>query len=171
MADVARPDRSKASGVAGVRPEGSRWAPHDSQVEISAGVPAYRPRVSLLWWVRKPAYLLFVLRELSSLFVAWFVVVTLFFTWSVGRGEEQYERFLDLAANPLIVVVNLVALAFLLLHTVTWFNLTPQAMPLRIPRAVPGGLRGRSVPAVAVVAAQWAGFVFVSAFIIWLVVR
>jgi fumarate reductase subunit C len=170
MADVARPDRSKASGVAGVRPEGSRWARRDTPVEISAGVPAYRPRVSLLWWVHKPAYLLFVLRELSSVFVAWFVVVTLFFAWSVGQGEEQYGRFLELAANPLVVVVNLAALAFLLLHTVTWFKLTPQAMPLRVPKAMPGGYGGRRVPAVAVVAAQWAGFVVVSALVVWLVV-
>lgn len=171
MAEVVRPDKSGTSGVAGIRPDDSRWARRDRPVEISAGVPAYRPRTSLLWWMHKPSYLLFVLRELSSLFVAWFVVVTLFFAWSVGQGEEQYGRFLDLAANPLVVAVNLVALAFLLLHTVTWFNLTPQAMPLRVPKAVPGGYGGRRVPAVAVVVAQWAGFVIVSALVVWLVVR
>lgn len=170
MAEVARHDRPEATGVTGPRSDHSRWAHYESPVEISDGVPAYRPRVSLLWWVRKPAYLLFVLRELSSVFVAWFVVVTLFFAWSVGRGEEQYERFLDLAANPLVVAINVVALAFVLLHTVTWFNLTPQAMPLRVPKAVPGGYGGRRVPGVVIVAAQWAGFVVVSAIILWLVV-
>jgi fumarate reductase subunit C len=170
MSDVVRPDKSGTRGVAGVRTDDSRWARRDRSLEISAGVPAYRPRASLLWWMHKPSYLLFVLRELSSVFVAWFVVVTLFFAWSVGQGEEQYERFVDLAANPLIVVVNLVALAFLLLHTVTWFNLTPQAMPLRVPKALPGGYGGRRVPAVAVIAAQWAAFVVISAFVVWLVV-
>jgi fumarate reductase subunit C len=171
MADTVRPDGSEASGVTGVRPDNSRWAPHESPVEISAGVPAYRPRVSLLWWVHKPAYLLFVLRELSSVFVAWFVAVTVAFAWSVGRGEEQYERFLEFAGNPLVVVINVVALAFLLFHTITWFNLTPQAMPLRVPKAVPRGFGGRPIPPLVVVAAQWAGFVVVSAFVIWLVVR
>lgn len=169
MADV-RPQDSEANGVTSTRADESRWAPRESPVEISAGVPAYRPRASLLWWMHKPAYLLFVLRELSSLFVAWFVVVTLYFAWSVGRGEEQYERFLELAANPLVVVANLVALAFLILHTVTWFNLTPQAMPLRVPKSVPGGLGGRPVPGLLVVAAQWAGFVVVSVIVVWLVV-
>jgi fumarate reductase subunit C len=171
MAGAVRPGRSEAGRVAGARPDNSRWAPHESSVAISAGVPAYRPRVSLLWWVHKPAYLLFVLRELSSVFVAWFVGVTVAFAWSVGRGEEQYARFLEFAANPLVVVINVVALAFLLLHTITWFNLTPQAMPLRVPKSVPRGLGGRPVPSLVVVAAQWVGFVVVSALVSWLVVR
>jgi fumarate reductase subunit C len=123
---------------------------------------AYRRRPSIWWWVRKRSYLLFVLRELSSVFVAWFVALTLALVWSVGRGAEQYERFLDVASNPFAVALNVVALAFLLLHTITWFNLTPKAMPIR--------LFGARVPPAAIVTAQWAGFAAVSAFVIWLVV-
>jgi fumarate reductase subunit C len=171
MPDAVRSDNPATARFAGIHPDRSRWAGGDRPVETAAGVRAYRPPVSLLWWVRKRSYVLFVLRELSSLFVAWFVGVTLAFAWSVGRGPEQYERFLDFAANPIIVAINVVALAFLLLHTLTWFNLTPQAMPLRFPKAMLGRLGGRRVPAKAVVAAQWAGFVAVSAFVVWLVVR
>ena len=58
--------------------------------------------------------------------------------------------------------MNAVALAFLLLHTVTWFALTPRAMVLR--------LRGRQVPGIVIIAAQYAGLAVVSAFIYWLVV-
>ncbi|TDD70292.1 fumarate reductase subunit C [Jiangella aurantiaca] len=122
----------------------------------------YRPRPSIWWWVRKRSYLLFVLRELSSVFVAWFVALTLALVWSVERGAEQYERLLDVLSNPFAVALNVVALAFLLLHTITWFNLTPKAMPIR--------LFGARVPPVAIVAAQWAAFAAVSAFVIWLVV-
>lgn len=162
MTGVVRPDDARTASVARVRAE---KAP-----EALAGPRTYRPRMSLFWWVHKRSYLLFVLRELSSVFVAWFVMFTLLFVWSVSRGEERYERLLEIAANPFVVAVNVVALAFLLLHTVTWFNLTPQAIPVRLPTALPGGLRGRRVPAVAIVAAQWAGFVVVSAFVVWLVV-
>lgn len=123
---------------------------------------AYRPKPSILWWVGKRSYMLFILRELSSVFVAWFVVFTLAFVWSVGLGEEQYERFLDVAANPFVAALNVVSLAFLLLHTVTWFDLTPKAMPIRV--------RGRHVPPVAIVAAQWVSFAAVSALVVWLVV-
>jgi fumarate reductase subunit C len=150
-----------------VQPGRSRTSGHPRQrtarsIPVRARPRTYRPRMSVFWWVHKRSYLLFVLRELSSVFVAWFVFITLLFAWSVFRGEEQYERFLSIAANPFVVAVNVVALAFLLLHTVTWFNLTPQAMPVRV--------RGRRLPPVAIVAAQWAGFLVVSAFVVWLVV-
>lgn len=123
---------------------------------------SYRQRPSIWWWVHKRSYLLFVLRELSSVFVAWFVAFTLALVWSVARGVERYERFLDVASNPFAIALNVVALAFLLLHTITWFNLTPKAMPIR--------LFGARVPPVAIVTAQWAGFAAVSVFVIWLVV-
>ncbi|MQA06407.1 MAG: fumarate reductase subunit C [Streptosporangiales bacterium] len=122
----------------------------------------YRQQPSILWWVGKRSYALFILRELSAVAVAWFVAVTLAFAWSVGAGEEQYQRYLDVAANPVVVAVDVVALLFLLLHTVTWFDLTPKAMPVRV--------RGRRTPPAAIVAAQWVGFAAVSALVVWLVV-
>ena len=42
----------------------------------------YRPRVSTYWWLGRWPYLRFILRELSSLAVAFFVVLTL-------RSEER----------------------------------------------------------------------------------
>ena len=45
----------------------------------------------------------------------------------------------------------------------TWFNLTPQAMALRV--------RGRPVPAAAVIGAQYAGLAVVSVVVAWLVTR
>jgi succinate dehydrogenase subunit C len=124
--------------------------------------PEYRPKMSLWWWLSKWSYLLFVLRELSSVFVAWFVVYLLLFVRAVFLGEEQYQDFLAWAANPVVVLVNVVALLFLLLHTVTWFGLTPQAVPAR--------LRGRPVPASLIVASQYVGWAAVSVFVYWLVV-
>jgi fumarate reductase subunit C len=125
-------------------------------------VPSYQRRIGVFWWVHKRSYFLFVMRELSSLSVAWFVVYLLMFVAAVGGGEETYERFLDRASSPLLLVVNAVALGFLVLHTVTWFSLTPKAMVLQ--------LRGRRVPGLVIIAAQYAGLAVVSGFIYWLVV-
>ncbi len=119
--------------------------------------------ISVFWWVRKRTYFVFVMRELSSLFVAWFVLFLLLMVRAVGEGEAAYQDFLDLAASPAMLVLNTVGLAFIVLHTVTWFSLTPQAMDLR--------LGGRPVPGVAGVAAQYAGLAVVSAFVLWLVMR
>jgi fumarate reductase subunit C len=125
-------------------------------------VPSYQRRVGVFWWVRKRTYFLFVMRELSSLFVAWFVAYLLMFVAAVAGGQQDYERFLDRASSPLLLVVNAVALVFLVLHTVTWFSLTPEAMVLR--------LGGRRVSGAVIIAAQYAGLAVVSGFIYWLVV-
>ena len=128
-----------------------------------AGVRLYRPRVSTWWWTRKRSYFVFVMRELSSIFIAWFVVYLLLLVYAVGQGEAAYRTFLDWASAPWVVALNVVALLFVLLHTVTWFSLTPQAMDVR--------LDGRRVPGFHVIAGQYTGLVVVSLFILWLVTQ
>ena len=148
----------------------------------------YRKPVSRLWWTKKRSYFMFVMRELSSVFVAWFAVFLMVMVFAIGRGEASYLRFLDLAASPIVIVVNIVALAFAVLHTVTWFVLTPQAMVVRLGgRLVPAvkmvNVAGRTVPAATavrvggrvtagmVIASQYLALIVVSAFIAWLVLR
>ena len=63
--------------------------------------------------------------------------------------------FLDTLANPLMVVLNVVALAFVLLHTITFANLTPRAMVVK--------LRGRRVPSRAILAGVYFGWLVVTA--------
>ena len=113
------------------------------------------------WWVRKWSYFVFVMRELSSIFVAWWVVYLLILSAAVGRGDEAYGDFQDFASNPAVITFNLIAFAFVMLHAVTWFALTPKAMDVK--------LGDRPVPGIVVVASQYAGLVVVSAFIWWLV--
>jgi fumarate reductase subunit C len=122
----------------------------------------YRAPVSVFWWLRRGSYTFFVLREISSVFVAWSVVYLLLFVRAAGQGDAAYHRFVDWATTPWVVVLDLVTVAFLLLHAVTWFNLTPAAMVVR--------LRGRRVPATLVAGGAYAAWVVVSAVIVWLVV-
>jgi fumarate reductase subunit C len=122
----------------------------------------YRQRVPLLWWARRRSYATFLLREVSSLFVALFVVELLLLVRAVANGPAAYEGFLDAMANPAVIVVNVVALAFVLLHAVTFANLTPRAMVVR--------MRGRTVPPRAILAGVYLGWLVVTAFLAWLVV-
>lgn len=123
----------------------------------------YHPRVPVLWWTRKPSYFVFVMRELSSLFIAWLVLYLLLFVRAVGRGDAAYAEFLDWATSPWLVVLNAVAFAFLVLHTITWFSLTPQAMVI--------DLGGRRVPPAVIIGAQYAALAVVSVLVYWLVTR
>ncbi|HEX6149132.1 fumarate reductase subunit C [Nocardioides sp.] len=123
----------------------------------------YRRPISTWWWLRKRSYFLFVMRELSSIFVAWLVLYLLLFVRAVFEGEEAYRDFLDRASSGPLLVLNVLAFGFLLLHTVTWFGVTPQAMDLRV--------RGQKVPKGAILGAQYVALVVVSGFVFWLVAR
>jgi fumarate reductase subunit C len=122
----------------------------------------HRQRVPVLWWLRRRSYTLFMLRELSSLFVAWFVVYLLLLVRAVARGAAEYQRFLDWSASPWVVVLNVVALAFVAYHAITFVNLTPQAMVVR--------LRGNRLPPRVLAGSIYLVWLLVSAFLAWLVV-
>jgi fumarate reductase subunit C len=126
-------------------------------------VRTYRRPVSTWWWLRKRSYFVFVMRELSSLFIAWLVVYLLLLVAAIGRGPAAYSCFLDFAGNPAVVVLNLISFGFVVLHTITWFSLTPKAIDARV--------AGRPVPAGAVIASQYVGLAVVFAFVVWLVTR
>lgn len=121
----------------------------------------YRTPVRTLWWLRRRSYLLFILRELSSVFVAWFVVFLLLLVHAVSRGNNEYQRFLHWASNPWVLLVNVVALAFVALHAVTWFDLTPKAIVVR--------LRGKRVPSAWIAGSSYLAWAAVSALVTWLV--
>jgi succinate dehydrogenase subunit C len=42
------------------------------------------PRMSTYWWLGRRSYLTFILRELSSIFIAWFVVYVLLLVHAVS---------------------------------------------------------------------------------------
>jgi fumarate reductase subunit C len=128
---------------------------------VTAPIHVYRQPVDRYWWVKRRSYLLFTLREISCVFVAWFVVYLLLLVHAISAGRDSYARFLDWSANPLLVALNVVALIFLLLHAVTWFGLAPRAMVVHV--------RGRRIPARAVLAGHYAAWLVVSAVVAWVV--
>ena len=123
----------------------------------------YRRRMSVFWWVGRRSYLVFVLRELSSVFVAWSVVFLLLLIHAVGQGGTQYRHFVHLSGDPWMLALNVVTLAFVLFHALTWFNLAPQAMVVR--------LRGKRVPRTWIADAHYVGWALLSALVAWLILR
>ena len=121
----------------------------------------YKPRISRLWWLGRRSYVLFVIRELSSVFVAWFVVFLLLLVRAVSQGDDEYQRFLDLAATPWMLALNVITLFFVVFHTVTWFNAAPRAIVVR--------LRGRRVPAGFILILHYAAWVLLTGITAWVV--
>lgn len=123
----------------------------------------YRKPVSTFWWVRRRSYLIFVLRELSSVFVAWFVVYLLLLVIAVSSGSGEYQRFLNWSANPWMVALNMIALLFVLLHAVTWFNAAPKAMVVRV--------RGRRVAPTVILGMHYLLWGLLTVIVLWVVLR
>jgi len=128
----------------------------------------YRPRVSTWWWMGRWSYLKFILREISSVFVAWFIVelLMLIHALSSGKGafpQQAYGEFLIWLRNPVVVFVNVVSLFFVVFHAVTWFNLAAAAMVVRV--------KGKKIPGVLIAGSNYAAWIVVTAIIAWFLLR
>lgn len=132
----------------------------DSQVQTEYQPRVLPPSVSTFWWIGKGSYFAFIVRELSCLFVGWFVVYLLLLVSAVSQGDATYQQLLAWSATPLILFVNIVSLLSVAFHAVTFFAAAPRAMIVKVgPNTVPGGL---------VLAGHYAGLAGVSAVVCWL---
>ena len=121
-----------------------------------------RQPVSTYWWLEKRAYVAFILREGSCLFVAWLVAFLLLLIRAVIQGPASYQQFLAWSSTPAIVLLNVVSFLFLIYHAMTFFDAAPQAMVVRIGRT--------RVPAQLVRAAHYGLWAAASAVIAWLLI-
>lgn len=123
----------------------------------------YRRRVSVWWWLKNPAYALFVVRELTSVAVAYFALLMLWQIRALTAGPDAYAAFLERMRSPGCLALNALAFVFLLFHSVTWFNLAPKAMVLR--------LGGHRVPDLLVAGANYAAWAVLSAAVAFVLLR
>lgn len=121
----------------------------------------YRPQISTYWWLGKWPYVKFILRELSSVAVAWTVGLLLLQILTLVRGGDSYDIFEMLMSQPWMIALNIVAFAFLLMHSITWFNLAPKAMAVRV--------GGKRVPAIAISGPQYVAWIGISAIVFYIV--
>lgn len=102
---------------------------------------AYRPRMSAYWYLDHWHYLRYALRESSSFFVAYFCVLTLVQLAALGTSATRYAQFEACMGSPVMIIINAIALAFFLLHAITWFNLVPRvAMRQMLGRPTPDAI-------------------------------
>jgi fumarate reductase subunit C len=72
----------------------------------------------------------------------------------LAQGQAAWDGFVAAFSSPLGVSFQLVCLAFAIYHSVTWFALTPKAMPLMI--------KDEPVPDMAIVGAHYVAWAVVS---------
>jgi fumarate reductase subunit C len=112
--------------------------------------------------LRRLPYAKFITRELTSLAVGYTATLLVIQIWAMGQGEETYQRFLGWLEHPVVIAVHVIVVAGLLFHTVTWLNLAPKALVVRLGQ--------RRVPDAAVVALHYAGLLLATALVAWLLI-
>ena len=87
----------------------------------------WRPQT---WWLRRPTWLLYMVREASAV-VVFLYTVFLLVALGLAARTSSFASFYRALRSPLSLVLHLIALAFLLFHAGTWFRIAAQALPLR----------------------------------------
>lgn len=113
------------------------------------------------WWKDHPFYRFYMVREATVLPL---ILFTLFLTVGLGalvKGPEAWNSWLAFMANPLVVAINIVALAGSLFHAQTFFSMMPQVVPIRI--------KGKLLDKKIIVLTQWAAVAIISLIVLTVV--
>jgi len=121
------------------------------------GYTTYRPRLPWAWWRRNPRYTLYMLRELSSVFIAIWSALFLVQLGKLRRGRDEYDEFVAAQRRPGWIAFNVVAFLFALLHAVTWFQLSGVVLSGLAQKVRVGGFKLTSDMLTAGNFAGWAG--------------
>ncbi len=123
----------------------------------------YYRRVSTYWWLWRPAYLKFILRELSSVPAAYFVVLILLALRALTQGPEAYAAFQAWLRTPVAIGLNVISFFFVVFHAITWFNLAPRALVVRV--------HGKRMPDSLIARSNYVAWLVVSVIVAWLILR
>lgn len=122
---------------------------------MSQSYETYKPKLSPAWWLKSRRYFLFMMRELSSVFIAAFVLLFLYQLFALAKGPEAYKACRSVLTSPAFVAFYAVAFVFALYHTITWLGVMGRVQVVR--------LGAFTVPPKLVTAGAFVGFFLVSA--------
>jgi fumarate reductase subunit C len=119
----------------------------------------YVRKVTRSWWLQHPRYIVYMVRELTSLFVGLYCALLVVGLVRLSQGQAAWDGFVAALCSPLGVAFQLLCLGFATYHSVTWFALTPKAMPLR--------MKGEPVPGGVIVGVHYVAWAAVSAVVLF----
>ena len=93
--------------------------------------PYVREIPKFRWFFRHPRYLRYMAREVTCLFIGAYTLLMVWGLRELAEGPAAWAAFLECLKSPGSIVFHVLALAFALYHSITWFNLTPKALPVQ----------------------------------------
>jgi fumarate reductase subunit C len=110
------------------------------------------------WWLKRKSYFLFMIRELTCLFVGGYALFLL-----VLASRIDDPGGFSLLTHPLVIALQVIALPMVVYHTVTWLNLTPKVLVV---------WRGETrVSPVLIAGVHYLAWFGVSAVVLWIVLK
>jgi len=124
--------------------------------------PYVREMSKTTWYMRNGRYRVYVLRELSSFLVAFYVFLIIYALSVLAAGSAvQWNSFLASQQGVgMIVFHGLALLYFLFYQTFPWFKLAPKAMPIQVGE--------NKVADSKIIGAHYLVWIVVTAVIFWL---
>jgi succinate dehydrogenase subunit C len=80
------------------------------------------------WWLKKRSYTMFMVRELTSAFIAAYSIFLIVLVRWASHGIDAFRGFCAVLTSPVSILFNVLVLAAAIYHSITWFNLTPKIM-------------------------------------------
>ena len=116
------------------------------------------------WWLKNRHYFMYMVRELSAVFAALWLVVFLSQLPGMAAGPDKMKAFMEWRAfvtSPGWVIFSLTSLVFVLYHAITWIKLMGTVIHVRI-----GTTRVTGKLVVSAMLLVWAGATLIVGFII-----
>ena len=108
------------------------------------------------WWLTRKTYFLFMVRELTCVFVGGYAL----FLLMLAMRRDDPQAFAALLDSRLLIALQIIALPMVLYHSITWFNLTPKVLVL---------WRGEErVSPVLIAGAHYVAWIIASLAILWI---
>ena len=121
----------------------------------------YVREMTRTWWKDDPFYRFYMVREATILPLIFFTICLTFGLGCLVKGPEAWAGWLSFMSNPIVVVLNILALLGSLFHAQTFFSMMPQVVPIKI--------KGKKLDKKIIVLAQWAAVAAISLFVLVLV--
>ena len=123
----------------------------------------YFKHMPIFWWTKKWSHIWFILRELTSIGVAFYALIIVRYVHAINQGPESYASFLSWLQSPLAIILHCVAFVLAVYHSITWFNLAPKAMVIKLGK--------QRVPDYIISGLNYATWIILSILITWLILK
>jgi fumarate reductase subunit C len=100
-------------------------------VDEKMNKPYVRPLSKTSWFLTQPRYLRYMAREVTCLFIFAYTFLLIMGLRRLAEGQAEFDAFVQALGSAPGVLFNLAVLIAAVYHSTTWFNVTPQAMPIQ----------------------------------------